>query len=87
MESTTKTAVTLPPLAKQKVTLRNGEILSYLEYGQGDKTLILLHGNPGSAAMWDIFIEAMLLKMENLRMLALDMRGTETQRIINRLSP
>ncbi|TDT57253.1 alpha/beta fold hydrolase [Fonticella tunisiensis] len=52
--------------------LSNGETLGYREAGEGDRTLLLIHGNMSSSLNWDIFMENM---PENFRMYAVDLRG------------
>jgi hypothetical protein len=32
-------------MEKRQIVLKNGEVISYLEQGIGEKTLILIHGN------------------------------------------
>ena len=36
-------------MEKKQVTLKNGEVVSYVEQGQGEKTIILIHGNFSSS--------------------------------------
>ena len=36
-------------MEKRQVVLKSGEVIHYLEQGQGDKTLVLIHGNFSSS--------------------------------------
>jgi pimeloyl-ACP methyl ester carboxylesterase len=36
-------------MEKRNIVIKNGEVIYYLEQGQGDKTLILIHGNFSSS--------------------------------------
>lgn len=53
--------------------LPNGETLAYREQGQGEKTLLLIHGNMSSSLFFDVL--AARLPLEDYRVLALDLRG------------
>jgi len=48
------------------------ENIAYYTFGQGDKTLILVHGSFGSAMMWKMVIRGL---MGNFRIIALDLQG------------
>ena len=58
-------------MEKKSINLKNGEMYYYIEYGKGDKTLILLHGNLSSC----LFYKPILREFEGYRVIALDMRG------------
>ncbi|GAA0816184.1 intracellular short-chain-length polyhydroxyalkanoate depolymerase [Clostridium tertium] len=59
-------------LKLKKVTLLNGETIAYRESGEGEKTLLLIHGNMTSSRHWDILTEKI---KEKYKILAVDMRG------------
>lgn len=57
---------------KKKATLTNGEKYAYLDYGKGEKTLILVHGNMSSS----VHFLPLINKLENnYRVIAPDLRG------------
>lgn len=57
----------------KKVRLPNGETYAYREAGQGNKVLVLIHGNMSSSLWWDVLIEE--LKDEDKKIYAIDLRG------------
>lgn len=58
-------------MEKRSIKLPNGETYFYIEYGSGDQTLILLHGNLSSC----IFYKSIIKDFDNMRVIAVDMRG------------
>ncbi len=54
------------------VKLSNGETLGYRECGEGDKILLLIHGNMTSSKHWDVLMERL---MERYKIYAVDLRG------------
>lgn len=54
------------------VELSNGEILGYRKIGEGNKVLVLVHGNMSSSKHWDTVMERM---PEDYTTYAIDMRG------------
>lgn len=57
---------------KKNVTLANGEIYYYIESGQGEKELILVHGNMSSS----VHFLPLIKKLPNdIRVIAVDLRG------------
>lgn len=59
-------------LEKKKITLPNGESISYVEKGEGDNVLVLIHGNFSSCYHYEPFYK---LVEDNCRILAMDLRG------------
>ncbi|MBN2794543.1 MAG: alpha/beta hydrolase [Clostridia bacterium] len=60
-------------LTGKSVLLGNDENIHYIDVGQGEKVLVLIHGNMNSSANWDLLIEAM--DPDQYRMIAVDLRG------------
>lgn len=58
-------------MEKKSIRLGNGETYFYIEYGNGPKVLILIHGNLSSC----VFYKPILKDFEGYRVIALDMRG------------
>ncbi|MFA6801715.1 MAG: alpha/beta hydrolase [Acholeplasmataceae bacterium] len=59
-------------MEKRQVVLKNGEVYHYLEQGQGDQTIILVHGNFSSS----LFFTPLLQRLpRNVKVLAPDLRG------------
>lgn len=56
----------------KSIELSNGETLGYRVTGEGEKILILLHGNMSSSKHWDLVMENM---PEDYTTYALDLRG------------
>jgi len=54
------------------VKLNNGETLGYRECGEGDRILLLIHGNMTSSKHWDVLMERL---MERYKIYAVDLRG------------
>ncbi|MBT9176401.1 MAG: Non-heme chloroperoxidase [Firmicutes bacterium] len=54
------------------VTLPNGETIAYREAGQGEQTVVLLHGNMSSSLFFDTLMEQM---EADYKLIAFDMRG------------
>lgn len=59
-------------LEKKFVSLSNGEKLAYVEKGEGEKTLLLIHGNMSSGIHYLPLIKRM---PDDLRVIAVDLRG------------
>lgn len=57
---------------KKSVTLKNGEQYYYIESGQGEKVLILVHGNMSSSVHYLPLIKKL---PEDIRTIAVDLRG------------
>ncbi|MDX9691241.1 MAG: alpha/beta hydrolase [Acholeplasmataceae bacterium] len=57
---------------KRQIVLKNGEVISYLEQGIGDETIILIHGNFSSSVHYQPLLERL---PKNIRVLAPDLRG------------
>lgn len=59
-------------MEKRQVVLKNGEVYHYLEQGQGQRTLILIHGNFSSS----LFYTPLLSRLpRDVKVLAPDLRG------------
>lgn len=56
----------------KRVSLSNGETLTYREEGVGEKILLLIHGNMSSSKHWDILVEKL---KDKFKLIAVDMRG------------
>lgn len=56
----------------QKVTLANGESITYRERAGGKRILVLVHGNMTSSKHWDLLMDAL---DDSFTVIALDMRG------------
>lgn len=56
-----------------KIKLNNGETLAYRKAGEGNKVLLLVHGNTSSSKDWDLFMENISAKKYTLY--APDLRG------------
>lgn len=54
------------------IELPNGETIGYRKVGEGEKVLILVHGNMSSSQHWDTVMESM---PEDFTTYAIDMRG------------
>ncbi|WP_203362040.1 alpha/beta hydrolase [Bacillus sp. REN10] len=59
-------------VALNKVTLANGETLSYLEREGGIEPLLLIHGNMTSSKHWDVLIDQL---DKQYKVYAVDLRG------------
>jgi len=59
-------------LEKKKVKLPNSETYAYIDEGQGDKTILLVHGNMSSGVHYKPLIERF---KKNYRVIAPDLRG------------
>lgn len=59
-------------ISLKSLELPNGEIMAYREAGEGDKVLILVHGNYSSSIHLDVIMENM---PDGYKMYAPDMRG------------
>lgn len=56
----------------KSVKLPNGETLAYREAGEGDRDVLLIHGNMSSSLSWDVFMESL---PDGFRSIAVDLRG------------
>jgi pimeloyl-ACP methyl ester carboxylesterase len=56
----------------QKVTLANGEYITYRKREGGDRVIVLVHGNMTSSKHWDVLIDAF---DDSFTVIALDLRG------------
>ncbi len=59
-------------MEKRQIVLKNGEVYHYLEQGQGDQVIILIHGNFSSSLFYTPLLERL---PKNVRVLAPDLRG------------
>ncbi len=59
-------------MIKGTVELPNGETMFYREMGQGDETLLLIHGNMSSSKHWEPVYEKM---KDRYKIYAVDLRG------------
>jgi len=59
-------------MEKKKVVLPNSETYAYIDEGQGDKTILLVHGNMSSGVHYKPLIERF---KKNYRVIAPDLRG------------
>ncbi len=67
---------------KKKVLLPNGETYYYIDEGQGEETILLVHGNMSSGVHYKPLIEKF---QKNYRVIAPDMRGFGDSSYINRI--
>lgn len=56
----------------KSIELGNGETYGYREAGEGDRTLLLIHGNMTSSKHWDIVIDRL---RDKFHIYAVDLRG------------
>lgn len=56
----------------QKVTLANGDSITYRKRDGGDRVIVLVHGNMTSSKHWDVLIDAL---DDSFTVIALDLRG------------
>ncbi|MEG3437201.1 alpha/beta hydrolase [Pannus brasiliensis CCIBt3594] len=56
----------------KSIELGNGETYGYREAGEGDRTLILIHGNMTSSKHWDVAIDRL---RDKFHIYAVDLRG------------
>jgi pimeloyl-ACP methyl ester carboxylesterase len=59
-------------MEKRQIVLKNGEMISYLEQGQGEKTILLIHGNFSSSVHYSPLLERL---PKDIKVLAPDLRG------------
>ena len=59
-------------MQKKQITLASGETLAYIEQGQGNRTVIMIHGNMSSSLH---YLPLYTRFPNNVRVLALDLRG------------
>ncbi|MFH0767593.1 MAG: alpha/beta hydrolase [Bacillota bacterium] len=70
-------------MEKNKITLKNGEVISYVEQGKGEKTLILIHGNFSSSLHFSPLLERL---PKDIHVLAPDLRGFGDSSYYRRIS-
>mgnify|MGYP000866442373 CR=1 FL=1 len=70
-------------MEKKKVTLKNGEVVSYVEQGQGEKTIILIHGNFSSSLHFTPLLERL---PKDMKVIAPDLRGYGDSSYYRRIS-
>jgi pimeloyl-ACP methyl ester carboxylesterase len=59
-------------MEKRQIVIKNGEVIHYLEQGQGEKTMILIHGNFSSSMHFTPLLERL---PKTMKVLAPDLRG------------
>ena len=59
-------------MEKRQIVLKNGEVIHYLEQGQGPKTILLIHGNFSSGMHYTPLIERL---PKDYKVIAPDLRG------------
>ncbi|TNF09382.1 MAG: alpha/beta hydrolase [Bacillota bacterium] len=59
-------------MEKRQIVIKNGEMISYLEQGQGDQTILLIHGNFSSSMHYSPLLERL---PKDIKVLAPDLRG------------
>lgn len=59
-------------MEKRQVVLKNGEVISYLEQGIGEKTILLIHGNFSSSLHYTPLLKRL---PKDIKVLAPDLRG------------
>jgi pimeloyl-ACP methyl ester carboxylesterase len=70
-------------MEKRNIVIKNGEVIYYLEQGQGDKTLILIHGNFSSSMHYTPLLDRLPKEM---RVIAPDLRGYGDSSYYRRIS-
>jgi len=70
-------------MEKKKVTLKNGEVIAYIDQGEGEKTIVLIHGNFSSSLHFSPLISRL---PKNVRVLAPDLRGYGDSSYYRRIS-
>ncbi len=70
-------------MEKKQILLKNGEVYSYLEKGNGPKTLLLIHGNLSSS----VYFKPLLDRLPNdIKTYAFDLRGYGDSTYVNRIA-
>jgi len=59
-------------MEKRQIVLKNGEVIHYLEQGQGSQTLVLIHGNFSSSLHFSPLLERL---PKDIKVLVPDLRG------------
>ncbi len=68
-------------MTREKLTLKNGETIAYLDSKVGQKTLLLIHGNFSSS----LFFKPLIERLPNdIRIIAPDLRGYGETTYLNR---
>jgi pimeloyl-ACP methyl ester carboxylesterase len=70
-------------MEKRNIVIKNGEVIYYLEQGQGDKTLILIHGNFSSSMHYTPLLDRL---PKDMRVIAPDLRGYGDSSYYRRIS-
>jgi len=69
-------------ILKKQITLKNNEIYHYIEQGNGDKTLVLVHGNLSSSVHYLPLLKSL---PTDLKVYAVDLRGFGDSSYNNRI--
>ncbi len=70
-------------MEKRSITLKNGEVYKYVEQGQGDQVLLLIHGNFSSSLHFTPLLERL---PKNIKVIAPDLRGYGDSSYYRRIS-
>jgi pimeloyl-ACP methyl ester carboxylesterase len=70
-------------MEKRQIVLKNGEVIYYLEQGQGEETIILIHGNFSSSLHFSPLLERL---PKDVKVLAPDLRGYGDSSYYRRIS-
>ncbi|MFU8793672.1 MAG: alpha/beta fold hydrolase [Acholeplasmataceae bacterium] len=70
-------------MEKKQITLKNGEVYHYLEQGQGEQVLLMVHGNFSSSLHYLPLVKKM---PKDMRVLVPDLRGFGDSSYYNRIS-
>lgn len=70
-------------MEKRSITLKNGEVIYYVEQGSGDETLVLIHGNFSSSLHFTPLLKRL---PKDLHVVALDLRGFGDSSYYRRIS-
>ena len=70
-------------MEKRSIVLKNGEVYHYVEQGQGDQVLLLIHGNFSSSLHYTPLLERL---PSNIKVIAPDLRGFGDSTYYRRIS-
>ncbi|MBN2299641.1 MAG: alpha/beta hydrolase [Acholeplasmataceae bacterium] len=70
-------------MEKKKITLKNGEIIAYVEQGQSERTIILIHGNFSSCLHYTPLLDRL---PKDIHVIAPDLRGYGDSSYFRRIS-
>ncbi len=70
-------------MKKRQIVIKNGEVIHYLEQGQGPKTILLIHGNFSSGMHYTPLIERL---PKDYKVIAPDLRGYGDSSYYRRIS-